>query len=547
MNDARKISGTSLFAPSRGFTLRRGAVAIVFAAAATASWATGYWFAQSINRQTNAAVGLDISLSIDRVLRSIDTRRQQADLLAGQPCRQVENRLTLLQRAAPYVRAIVLVHDGTVYCSSLGDARADYPLALFVPNGSSGRRMGLIPGTPAYPNRPVLTVFEAVRQRDGVLYFIEGAYLADLLARAEGSEKRSATLSVGTGTLASDNTFASGNATIPAGAVVLFNGNGMRVVVAGKVPSDHLALAVLAALLFGAAITTTVALGYAAGFTPRQRILRQVKVGLRRDEFFVVYQPIVDVGTGVWVGAEALVRWQHPRWGVVAPDAFIRHVETSTIIAPFTDFVLRTALARLGAVGLPDGFRLTVNLAPYHMELPSFPRDICEVLDLQTTTLNLILEITERGLLTSEDSVREGIARLKAKGVQFAIDDFGTENSNLALLQRFHFDYIKIDRCFIQGVAGSDRKLIEGILQLAKVLGASVVAEGVDRQAQHSALQEMGIPFAQGYLYRQPTEGTAFFDGYVASVERWQNIVAVQTVQAPSALPASAPLVHIAP
>jgi sensor c-di-GMP phosphodiesterase-like protein len=139
MNDARKISGTSLFAPSRGFTLRRGAVAIVFAAAATASWATGYWFAQSINRQTNAAVGLDISLSIDRVLRSIDTRRQQADLLAGQPCRQVENRLTLLQRAAPYVRAIVLVHDGTVYCSSLGDARADYPLALFVPNGSSDR------------------------------------------------------------------------------------------------------------------------------------------------------------------------------------------------------------------------------------------------------------------------------------------------------------------------------------------------------------------------------------------------------------------------
>ncbi|SAL71194.1 diguanylate phosphodiesterase [Caballeronia udeis] len=539
MNDGRDMSDTSLFVPSRAFSLRRGAVLLVFAIAATASWATGYWFAQSINRQTNATVALDISRSIDRVLRSIDTRRQQADLLAGQPCPQVENRLTLLQRAAPYVRAIVLVHDGSVYCSSLGDARASYPLSLFVPNGSSSRRMGLIPGTPVYPDRPVLTVFEAVGRRDGVLYLIEGAYLADLLARAEGSEKRSATLSVGTGTLASDNTFASGNATIPAGAVVLPNGNSMKVVVAGKVPSDHLALAVLAALLCGVAIATTVVLGYTAGFTPRQRILRQVKVGLRRDEFFVVYQPIVDVGTGVWVGAEALVRWQHPRWGVVAPNAFIRHVETSPIIAPFTDFVLRTALAQLGAVGLPDGFRLTVNLAPCHMELPSFPRDICEALDLQTTALNIVLEITERGLITSEDSVREGIARLKAKGVQFAIDDFGTENSNLALLQRFHFDYIKIDRCFIQGVADSDRKLIEGILQLAKVLGASVVAEGVDRQAQHSALQEMGIPFAQGYLYHQPTEGAAFFDGYVASVERWRNIVAAHTVQAPAASPAS--------
>ncbi len=229
------------------------------------------------------------------------------------------------------------------------------------------------------------------------------------------------------------------------------------------------------------------------------------------------------------------MRWQHPRWGVVAPDAFIGHVETSPIIAPFTDFVLRTALAQLGALGLPKGFRLTVNLAPYHTELPSFPRDICEVLDLQTTTLNVVLEITERGLLTSKDSVGPGIARLKSKGVQFAIDDFGTENSNLALLQRFHFDYIKIDRRFIQGAVDSDRKLIEGIRQLAKVLGASVVAEGVDRQAQHSALQEIGIPFAQGYLYQQPTESLAFFDGYLASVERWRNTVAAQTVQSPAA------------
>jgi EAL domain-containing protein (putative c-di-GMP-specific phosphodiesterase class I) len=506
-------------------------VAIVFAVAAAASWAIGYWLAQSINRQTNAAVALDISLSIDRVLQSIDTRRQQADELAGQPCREVEDRLMLLQRAAPYVRAIVLVHDGSTYCSSLGDARADYPLALFVPNGSSSRRMGLISGTPVYPGRPVLAVFEAVGQRNGVLYLIEGAYIADLLARAEGSEKRSATLGVGMGTLASDNTFASGNAVTPAGAVVLHHDNGMRVVVAGKIPSDHLALTVLAALLCGAAIATTVVLGYTAGFTPRQRILRQVKVGMRRGEFFVLYQPIVDVETGVWVGAEALVRWQHPRWGVVAPDAFIGHVETSPIIAPFTDFVLRTALAQLGALGLPDGFRLTVNLAPYHTELPSFPRDICEVLDLQTTTLNVVLEITERGLLTNKDSVGQGIARLKSMGVQFAIDDFGTENSNLALLQRFHFDYIKIDRRFIQGAVDSDRKLIEGIRQLARVLGASVVAEGVDRQAQHSALQEIGIPFAQGYLYQQPTESLAFFDGYLASVERWRNTVTAQTVQ----------------
>jgi sensor c-di-GMP phosphodiesterase-like protein len=510
---------------------------IVFALAAAASWASAYWLAQSINRQTNAAVALDISRLIDRVLRSIDIHRQQADQLSGLPCREVQERLMLLQRAAPYVRAMVLVHDGLTYCSSLGIAHMHHALAQFVPNGSSSRRVGLVGGTQVYPDRPVFAIFEAVGERDGVLYIIEGAYIADLLARADGSEKRSATLSVGTGTLASDNRFTSGNATAPAGAVVLHNGDGMRVVVAGKIPSDHLALTVFAALVCGVAVAMAVELGYSAGFTPRQRILRQVKVGLRRGEFFVLYQPIVDVVTGVWVGAEALVRWQHPRWGVVAPDAFIRHLETSPLIAPFTDFVLRTSLTQLGSLGLPDGFRLTVNLAPYHTELPSFPRDICAVLNLQPTTLNVVLEITERGLLTGENSVMEGIARLKAKGVQFAIDDFGTENSNLALLQRLNFDYIKIDRCFVQGAADSDRKLIEGIRQLAKVLGASVVAEGVDRQAQHNALQEIGIPFAQGFLYHQPTESEAFFDGYLASLERWRNIVAAQTVQTAAASP----------
>jgi sensor c-di-GMP phosphodiesterase-like protein len=507
----------------------------VFVVAAALAWATGYWIAYSANRQTNAAVALDISLSIDRVFQSIDTRRQQANQLAGRPCPEVDGQLMLLQHAAPYVRAIVLVHDGSTYCTSIGIARGRPPLALFVPGGSTSHRIGLVSGTPVYPGRPVLAVFDAVSPRDGVLYLIEGAYIADLLARAQGSANRSATLSVGPGTLTSNNSFVSGNGGTPAGAFVLDKGNGMRVVVAGQIPSDHLALTVLAALLCGVAMTATILLAYSAGFTPRQRVLRQVKVGLRRAEFFVVYQPIVDVRTEVWVGAEALVRWQHPRWGVIAPDAFIRHVETSPIVAPFTDFVLRTALAQLGTLGLPDNFHLTVNLAPYHMELPSFPRDICEALDEQHTTLNVVLEITERGLLASEDTIIDGIARLKAKGVRFAVDDFGTEHSNLALLQRLHFDYIKIDRRFIQGWTDADQQLIKGIQHLATILGTSVVAEGVDRLAQHNALQKIGIPFAQGYLYHQPTESAAFFDGYLASVERGRKSVAAQVASSSTA------------
>jgi EAL domain-containing protein (putative c-di-GMP-specific phosphodiesterase class I) len=223
------------------------------------------------------------------------------------------------------------------------------------------------------------------------------------------------------------------------------------------------------------------------------------------------------VATGQWVGAEALVRWQHPQWGLVMPGQFIGHVENSPAIADLTQFVLKQALTELGAMGLPEGFSLTVNLAAFHASLRGFPADLGEILAASRTRLQVVFEITERGLLAGIDDVRDRLATLRSQGVKFAVDDFGTENSNLALLQRFHFDYIKIDRRFVHGVVSDDRALVEGMAFLAGQVGALVVAEGVEEPAQQRILETIGVPLAQGFLFAKPARAAEFARGFAAS------------------------------
>lgn len=189
------------------------------------------------------------------------------------------------------------------------------------------------------------------------------------------------------------------------------------------------------------------------------------------------------------------------------PGKFIGEIEMMPVIAPLTEFVLATALAELKACGLPDGFRVirvNVNSAPKHIEMPCFPQDISSALKRSPTRFEAVLEITERGLLTGLPARHDNLMSLKAHGVKFAVDDFGSDDSNLALLQRFAFDYIKIDQQFTAGAAGHDRQLAEGIAYLANKLDLAVVAEGVEEVEQRDALKEIGIRFAQVFLFQRP-------------------------------------------
>ncbi|VWC30982.1 diguanylate phosphodiesterase [Burkholderia lata] len=345
-----------------------------------------------------------------------------------------------------------------------------------------------------------MVIYAPVDHGRGILYVVEGAYVADILARAIVTGAKSVSVSDGSGgTLASDGRFYRTAARASRMGEILVQVEGDA-----NTLRTNLITTEAIALFVGLFLFVALLVGYITGFTPRQRLERQVRTGLRRNEFYVEYQAIVDLQTGRWVGAEALLRWKHPRLGLVMPGKFIGEIETTSVIAPLTEFVLATALSELQACAFPDGFRVNVNLAPKHIEMHCFPHDISSTLIRSPTRFEVVLEITERGLLKGLAASHDNLMSLKAHNVKFAVDDFGTDNSNLALLQRFDFDYIKIDQQFTAGAANRDRQLVEGIAYLANKLDLTVVAEGVEEVEQREALKEIGVRFAQGFLFQRP-------------------------------------------
>ncbi|NPT62372.1 EAL domain-containing protein [Paraburkholderia elongata] len=466
---------------------------------------TGYFITFERAQIQQNVVARDIDDSLDRIVTETRTGERKLANLAGRPCPEVQANLTLRDVFIPYRRTAMLVEDGNVYCSTvLGPV--SIPLAAYLVPSGDARQIAFLGGTRPIPDVPVMAIHVPVDHHRGILYIVEGAYVVDILARAKASGAKSASVSDGSGgTLTSDGRFYRATARASSTGDILVQVERD----AGKLRAD-LFMTEIVALFAGLSVFAALLAGYVAGFTPRQRLERQVRAGLRRNEFYVEYQAIVDLQTGRWVGAEALLRWKHPRLGLVTPGKFIGEIETTAVIAPLTEFVLATALAELDACGFPDGFRVNVNLAPKHVEMHCFPHDISSTLMRSSTRFEVVLEITERGLLQGLAASHDNLMSLKAHGVKFAIDDFGTDNSNLALLQRFAFDYIKIDRQFTAGVASHGLQLVEGIAYLANKLDLTVVAEGVEEVEQRDALKQIGIRFAQGFLFQRPANVLEF-------------------------------------
>ncbi|MFL9919037.1 EAL domain-containing protein [Paraburkholderia fungorum] len=496
--------------------------AALFGAAVAASLTVGYHIAAERTLQREAALAQDIGRSLARIIAVVERDRRQLAPFAGQSCAMVVAGLPSDERIALYVRNIFFARDNRVYCTTVSGA-SDVPLSAYISPFRPGISVAMRAGTPLFPKSPAMVVYDRLSDRAGIGLVVSGIYIDDLLGRVRASGAQSATITSTDGSaLTSDGqilaSFAPGKGWASYSApdalfsVSVQGGPTWRQQDLGDVEN--------VAMLIGMMVGLAIAAGYLSGYTPRQRLIRRVRRGLARGEFLVVYQPIVEVATGKWVGAEALVRWQHPRRGLVMPGHFIGEVEDSPVIADLTQFVLRQALKELGAMKLPNAFRLTVNLSAFHAGLRGFPGDLSEILSASQTRLQLVLEITERGLLAGIDGVKDSLARLQRQGVKFAVDDFGTENSNLALLQRFHFDYIKIDRQFVQGVAGNDRALLEGITFLAAQVGALVVAEGVEERAQQDVLDKIGVPLAQGFLFARPERAKEFAQGYATSAGR---------------------------
>ena len=225
---------------------------------------------------------------------------------------------------------------------------------------------------------------------------------------------------------------------------------------------------------------------------------------LERHQLFLRYQPIVELASGDLMGAEGLVRWQHPERGLLLPDEFLGAAEVSGLIVPLGREVLALAVGAMSE--FPEGLvpRLAVNLAPRELNQPDLVDRVRAALaEHGVAPHRLCIEITESAVLDEVDTAIATLNALRDIGVRLAIDDFGTGYSSLSYLRRLPVDIVKIDRSFTAelGEEGANITIVAGIVGLAQGLGLEVVAEGVETARQLSILRELGCTYGQGFLF----------------------------------------------
>jgi diguanylate cyclase (GGDEF)-like protein/PAS domain S-box-containing protein len=241
-----------------------------------------------------------------------------------------------------------------------------------------------------------------------------------------------------------------------------------------------------------------------------------------RNELLLHYQPLISAKTGRLVGAEALIRWQHPEYGLVSPGQFIPIAEEAGLIDAIGEWVLRTACTQMNSwygSGLPR-IPVSVNLSSRQFRKDSLAKTIKTVLDdTGFDPQYLELELTESLLMDDTTRSKAILGELKALGVSIALDDFGTGYSSLSYLKGFHLDTLKIDRTFIAELTTSEAttSIVKATIGLAKGLRLKTIAEGVETRAQANFLVKQGCDVLQGFLFARPMEPDAFLSFAQAS------------------------------
>lgn len=237
----------------------------------------------------------------------------------------------------------------------------------------------------------------------------------------------------------------------------------------------------------------------------RDDLAQDLKQGLKREELFLVYQPLVGSEEYDLRGFEALIRWQHPSMGLVRPDIFISLAEREHLINDITDFVLKRAYQDLNNGRTDYNLSLGVNVPPSYLHEEKNLLALIHYGQLFSQIgIVLTTEITERQML--DDKGREALHRLREHGMRISIDDFGTGHTALSVIQQTEFDYLKIDKCFVDtiGVETVNSAVLNTIIELGHRLNVQMVAEGVEEEHQAQYLAKMGVHKLQGYYFAKP-------------------------------------------
>lgn len=241
----------------------------------------------------------------------------------------------------------------------------------------------------------------------------------------------------------------------------------------------------------------------------RVSLQTDMRLALERGEFFLLYQPKIELATGAIRSVEALIRWKHPKIGVVTPNIFIPLAEETGFIIPLTEWVLRSACTQARNwqdAGHPP-IRVAVNMSPSHFKRQSVVESVKRALETTSLPPRLLeIELTESSLIQNNEYTLHALGELKRLGVTIAIDDFGTGYSSLSYLHRFPIDTLKIDRSFVWNMNKSDgdQAIVNAIIAMAESLRIGVVAEGVETVDQLRLLREQGCHEIQGYIVSHP-------------------------------------------
>ena len=270
----------------------------------------------------------------------------------------------------------------------------------------------------------------------------------------------------------------------------------------------------LLGLLVSCALMALIARAVRAALGPEAALENALRLG----QFVIHYQPMIRLTDGRCVGAEALLRWQHPVRGLIPPAAFIPLAEQTGLLLPMTLWLLGRTAEELGPLlrRRPD-LHVAFNIGVAHLRGGELAGDADRLLKGRIAARQVVFEITEsrplgEGVDGASGDARPAMRSLRERGYRLALDDFGTGYSNLNALEGFPLDILKVDKAFVDGIgeAGQGAGLVDCILDVAAALGLETVAEGIEREAQAAYLSGRGVPTAQGWLYARPMPAAEF-------------------------------------
>lgn len=448
--------------------------------------------------------------------------------LTALPCSRASRQLTTSAAFSTSIRALTLVTDGVAWCSSatgeihVSISRVAPGLDLTQPVNAD-----IVTGTPMMPNRPTVVLWSRhpTDLHRGIFTTMNINLNPYLLYTSQQREVYGIALVIHGKILSTFSRRMMTEDELALREIRASRLHGLPVeirIYGTRWPREDIQLAILFGL-FGGAIFGLLTMWF---FNSRTRTGLDIMSGIRREQFFTVYQPVMSADDQKMHGIEVLLRWKHPVNGMISPDVFISYAEAQQLIAPLTRHLFSLILAdadTLKAI-LPRGGKVGINLAPGHLHSADFKKDILAFSRaLPPGAFQIVFEITERTML-NEAQALPLFEWLHQQGFEIAIDDFGTGHSALIYLQRFKMDYLKIDRGFISAI-GTDTvttPVLDTVLTLARRLHMATVAEGVETRQQARWLIDQGINYLQGYYYSPGLSAealTAWYSQYTPPVQ----------------------------